>query len=104
MELLEEIGIHRSELVISTLTDEGTNLLLAGYITEQNDQAVFICPASTLDEAEKLYAAGAAYVLMPHYIGTEHLTNFLNKNGNNRHAFSTHRKQQLEMLKKLEAA
>lgn len=96
--LLEEIGIHKSELVISTLSNPATNRLLAAHIAKANSEAIFICPASTFEEAETLYAAGAAYVLLPHYIGDEHINQFLKRHGSNKKAFAIYRNKHLASL------
>lgn len=95
LELLDEIGIHHSELVISTIDDPETNALLAKHITKSNDRAVFICHAAKLNDADKLYMAGATYVLMPHYIGDQHIDEFLRKNGSNKRAFAKYRHDHL---------
>jgi Kef-type K+ transport system membrane component KefB len=94
-ELLDEIGIHHSELIVSTLNDTDTNCLLASYITEANNQATFICHAARLDDATKLYAAGATYVLMPHYIGDKHIDQFLREHGSDKRAFAKYRHDHL---------
>lgn len=95
LELLDEIGIHRSELIISTIDNLSTNTMLARHISRANDSAIFICQTAKLDDAEALYEAGAAYVLMPHYIGHQDITNFLLSNGNNKSAFKKYRGQHL---------
>ena len=89
--LLEEIGIHRSELIISTISGAATNHMLATHITKANKDAIFICHAGTFEEAESLYKAGAAYVLMPQYIGDEHINQFLKRNGSSKKAFAAYR-------------
>ena len=96
--LLEEIGIHRSELIISTIGVAATNHMLATHITKANKDAIFICRAATFEEAESLYKAGAAYVLMPHYIGDEHINQFLKRNGSSKKAFAAYRSKHLTTL------
>lgn len=97
-ELLEELGIHKSELVISTIGSSRTNAMLARYITERNDEAIFVCHAATLDEAGELYDAGASYVLLPHFIGHEHINKFIKRNGSDKKAFSMYRQKHLLSL------
>lgn len=98
IELLEELGIHKSEIIVSTLTDDDTNLILARHINRINPGAVFICRATTFDKAEGLYAAGATYVLLPHFIGDSHINHFLQKHGANKRAYSIYRKKHLAQL------
>jgi Kef-type K+ transport system membrane component KefB len=95
LELLEEIGVHRSELIISTIADTETNLLLVEHITRHNKDALFICHAGGYDEAERLYEKGAAYVILPHFIGSEHINSFIRRNGSNKKAFAKYRQNHL---------
>jgi len=97
-ELLDEIGVHRSEIIVSTINNAATNRMLAGHIAKANPEAVFICHASTFEEAETLYGLGAAYVLMPHYIGDEHINQFLKRHGSNKKAFAQYRAKHLSVL------
>lgn len=97
-ELLAEINIHKSELIISTISSAVTNKILASHITGTNPEAVFICHTDSLDDAEMLYEAGASYVIMPHHIGNEHLNQFIKHNGASTQAFTKYRKQQLSDL------
>ena len=98
LELLEEIGVRKSELIVSNISDSGTNRMLAKHITSANDKAIFICRAARLNDAEALYEAGAAYVMMPHFIGDEHINSFIQRNGSNKNAFSKYRQQHLMQL------
>ncbi|HEX7259806.1 MAG TPA: cation:proton antiporter [Candidatus Saccharimonadia bacterium] len=99
-ELLDEIGVHRSELIISNITSLETNSLLLSHISSHNTDSVFICHASTYEDAQALYEKGATYVMMPHLIGTEHLNSFIRHNGSNKAAYEKHRKHQLRQLSK----
>lgn len=98
LELLDEIGVHKSELVISTINDAGTNRMLARHIVKTNDDAIFICHAANLDDASTLYEAGASYVIIAHYIGNEHLNSFIKRNGSNKRAFTMYRHKHLLSL------
>lgn len=98
LELLDEIGVHKSELVISTINDASTNRMLARHIVKTNEDAIFICHAANLDDASTLYEAGASYVIVAHYIGNEHLNNFIKRNGSNKRAFTMYRHKHLLSL------
>lgn len=101
LELLNEIGIHKSELVISTIGSADTNQLLAQHIVRHNSRAIYICHAASYDEAEKLYAAGATYVLLPHFIGSEQINSLIRRHGSSKATFERYREQQATMLSKL---
>lgn len=97
-ELLEEIGLHKSELVISTLHDLNSDLLIASYVNHSGPDSIFICHATTLEHAQDLYDAGATYVLLPHFIGNEHINQFLGNHGINKTAFKAYRDKHLKGL------
>ncbi len=99
-ELLDEIGVHRSELIISNITSLETNSLLLSHISQHNTASVFICHASTYEDAQTLYDKGATYVMMPHLIGTEHLNSFIRHHGSKKEAYEKHRQHQLRQLSK----
>lgn len=97
-ELLDEIGLHMSELVISTINDATTNHMLAQHIIKTNGDAIFICHADSLNDASALYESGASYVIVAHFIGNENLIQFIKRNGNNKRAFSMYRHKHLLTL------
>ncbi len=100
LELLEEISLHKSELVVSTLMDSTANKMLARHITMRNKQAIFICHANSYDDAVELYEHGASYVMLPHLIGSEQINAFIRRNGNNAEAFNAYRLKHIESLTK----
>lgn len=97
-ELLEELNLERSRLVVSTITDLPTNLGLAQWLEKHNPHAVYIPTADSAQEAAQLYEEGAAYVVLPHYIGSEHISSFLKKNGLNKTEFRHYREKHLAYL------
>lgn len=100
-ELLEEIGVHKAELVVSTMTDLETNLLIARHVNQWNPEGVFVCHAASYDAAAKLYEHGAAYVMLPHFIGSEQMSHFIRKNGSDKTAFDKYRKRHILTLGKM---
>ncbi len=100
-ELLEEIGVHKADLVVSTMTDLDTNLMLVRHVNQWNPEGVFICHANSYDHAAKLYEHGAAYVMLPHFIGSEQMSSFIRKNGSNKDAFDRYRKRHIMTLGKI---
>jgi Kef-type K+ transport system membrane component KefB/voltage-gated potassium channel Kch len=103
LELLDEIGVHRSELVVSTIGDATTNGILVSHILRRNKDALFICHANSYDEAEQLYEKGAAYVILPHFIGTERINSFIRQNGSDKKAFEKYRMAHLVSIGKIAA-
>ena len=104
LELLDEIGVHRSELVVSTIGDVNTNILLAEHLHKRNNDALFICHTSTYDKAELLYEKGAAYVILPHFIGSEQINGFIRRHGSDKKAFDKYRQHHLVSIGRVAAS
>ena len=81
IEFFEEAGIANAKLVISTITDFNTNLFITSQISSQNNRTVIIPHSESPEEALQLYDAGATYVMMPHYIGSERVSNMVSRAG-----------------------
>jgi len=94
-EFLEEINMGRSQMVVSTMTDNTTNLALLGYIRRHNQKTSFICHADSYTEAAELYEHGASYVSLPHYIGSERVSSFIKRHGLDHDALAHYRDQHL---------
>ena len=94
-EFLNEINVGRAQLVVSTMTDIATNLLLLEFIRRRNQKSSFICHANNYEEAATLYENGASYVSLPHYIGSERVSSFIKKHGLNHAALTQYRDKHL---------
>ena len=97
-ELLEEVHLDKSKLVVSVISDYKTNLFLAHWLNKSNPSAVFVCSADSAQHAAELYENGAAYVMIPHYIGSEKLSAFIRKNGFSKTEFKAYREKHLAYL------
>ncbi len=97
-ELIEELQLDKSKLVVSTMSDAGANELLAHWLSEHNPGAVFVGSAESAYHAAKLYAEGAAYVMMPHFIGSEKISTFIKRTGFKKSEFNKFRKKHLQYL------
>jgi Kef-type K+ transport system membrane component KefB len=98
IELLEELNTESAKLIVSTLSDHSTNLFLVRWLEKINPHAVFVCTADTANQAEALYEEGAAYVMLPHYIGSEKIGSFIKKNGFNKTEFRHFREKHLQHI------
>jgi Trk K+ transport system NAD-binding subunit len=97
-ELLEEVQLEHAKLVVSTMSAPETNLFLAHWLSTHNPGAVFVCSADSAEHAAELYEEGVAYVMLPHYIGSERISNFIRKNGFNKTEFKRFREKHLVYL------
>lgn len=97
-EMLDELNLKHSKLIVSTITDIGTNKHLASWLETNNPYAVFVATADSAQEAAELYEKGAAYVILPHYIGSEKIGSFIKKSDLKKTAFKEYREKHLRYL------
>lgn len=86
-EFLEEINAGHAKFVASTMTDRRINLLLLSYLHRYSTEIVFICHARTYEDALELYEHGAAYVILPRFLGSEYITTHIKRYGIDKKAF-----------------
>ncbi len=98
LELLDELNLEFSRLIISTITDVPINKSILGWLEKVNPGAVFICMADSAEQAAELYSAGASYVMLPHYIGSEKIGAFIKKSGLKKSEFKKYRERHLAYL------
>ncbi|TSC70088.1 MAG: sodium/hydrogen exchanger, partial [Parcubacteria group bacterium Gr01-1014_46] len=78
-DLLEELKIHEMDLVVSTVPDLETNLIVLSMIKRDEKSPLVIVVAHRVTNALKLYEAGADYVVLPHLIGGSHAASLVKK-------------------------
>jgi len=86
-------------MIVSTIPEFETNLLLTKKIRQINKEAIIIVVSHQIGEADKLYEAGATYVIMPHFLGGSYASMMINKNGLNIDNYLQERKEHLKYLK-----
>lgn len=97
-ELIEELNLQSTKLVVSMISDYNTNKFLAHWLSTKNPSAVFVCSADTAYHAARLYAEGVAYVMLPHFIGSEKISTFIKKSGFSKSEFNKFREKHLQYL------
>lgn len=74
VETLEKLHFNRAKFVISTIPDYRTNSLIISKLREVNKDAVIFVTSYNPKEALDFYDLGADYVVLPHYIGGDHMS------------------------------
>ncbi|MEK6938372.1 MAG: cation:proton antiporter [Nanoarchaeota archaeon] len=77
IELLNQINFKKVKMIISTIPDSDTNLLLITRAKQINHNLIIIVIAHQIDDALKFYERGASYVLMPHFVGGNFMASLL---------------------------
>jgi len=98
LHLLEEVDLEHVKLLVSVITDYETNVFILSHLQIANPKAVVICHADTVKQAVELYGLGASFVVLPHYIGNEKVSAFINKNGFNKTEFNKYKSKHLTYL------
>jgi Kef-type K+ transport system membrane component KefB/Trk K+ transport system NAD-binding subunit len=99
-ELLNELNFSKTKMVVSTMHNLDTNLLLINKIRESNKKTIVTVVSHQIDEAMKLYDAGATYVLMPHFLGGHHVSTMIEEHGLNLNKFLKEKVAHIEHLRK----
>jgi Kef-type K+ transport system membrane component KefB len=98
VELLQEAGIERSKMVVSTIIDHDANLFIGRYLKQVNPEVLFISHAANIKEANELYEIGASYVMIPHHVGSEKMSALIKRTGGDKEAFRRHRVKHIAAL------
>ncbi|MEK6880709.1 MAG: NAD(P)-binding protein, partial [Nanoarchaeota archaeon] len=98
-EFLGEVKLNKSKLVVSTIPDLDTNLLLLKFIRAGNEKAIVILTARQINDALRLYKEGADYVILPHFLGGEYTSRIIEKASTNKEAYEVEREKQVKDLR-----
>jgi Kef-type K+ transport system membrane component KefB len=97
-EFMESIHVDEGILVISTINDFDTNLALVKYMNRVNPDTVVVAFSEYPAEAAVLYENGATYVIMPHFLGSEHVMDIIDGDEITDQNFFKHRDDHLRYL------
>jgi len=95
-ELLKSIKLNKSKRVVSTIPELETNLTILNSI--HNKKIMFIPTSHMTKDTKKLYAAGADYVIMPHFLGGDFMAHLLLKDDFSKRLLIKEGKKQLSEL------
>ncbi len=74
LEIIERLELKGVKTLISTVSDLTDNILLIRKLKQENKDAIAIVTALDIPDGLELYENGADYVILPHYIGAEHVS------------------------------
>jgi len=73
-DIIGRLNFKNADIVISTVPNEQENILLTKKIKEINEKTTIFVTAYHVDEALNLYNIGADYVILPHFLGGDHVS------------------------------
>lgn len=98
IEFLNNINFTGPKMVISTIPDVFTNLLILKEYQKSNPQGIFIATAYTLEDALSLYENGSSYVITPHFLGGEHASHIVEELMFNKEAYERMKNEEIIKL------
>ncbi|MAG38161.1 sodium:proton exchanger [Candidatus Pacearchaeota archaeon] len=98
-EFVKELRLARARLVVSTIQDVGSNIVIKDRLSEVNSKALFIATAEHGSEAKRLYQSGIDYVLLPHMLGGEYASKLIEKFKTSPNRYQELKKKQLKEIK-----
>jgi len=78
-ELLDNLNISKVKMIVSTIPDLDTNMLIIKKIRKTNKKTIIIVISHQINETLKLYKEGATYVIMPHFLGGHYTSQLIEK-------------------------
>lgn len=101
VEFLNDLELGSVKIVVSTIPEFNTNLLLIDTVRKVNTKAIVITISHYPDEAKELYLRGATYVIMPHYLGAKYAANMIARLGVTKKEYEQERGKHLSHIYKL---
>lgn len=78
-EILDRLSLKNAKLVVSTVTKFEDNVMLLRKAKRENEFITVFVTADKIHDALELYNKGADYVILPHFLGGEHVSHLLAK-------------------------
>jgi Kef-type K+ transport system membrane component KefB len=97
-EIVDRMNLEHITMLISTVPNTTDSLYLIRSTREVNKRAKIIVTAAQIEEALKLYEAGADYVVLPHFLGGDHVAQMITKIRKKKVKIKDERKKHIEHL------
>ena len=94
VEFLESLNFEKTKLIISTIPSLDDQVTLVSHIRRNNKKVCIIGNLYDMDRVKELYTAGANFVMMPHLLGGQWITEVLLKKPWTAQTFTHLRKDQ----------
>jgi hypothetical protein len=97
-DFLDEIGFHKSKLIVSTIPDFDTTEYFLKRLKAKNYKGVRICISYSIEDTIAFYRLGASYVVMPHFISGKYASDLAKHNGFDSKKYLHEKSKHLESL------
>lgn len=97
-EFLDSLNITKVRMVISTIPDYETSILLLQEIRKLNQESAVVLISYNVDDALEFYEKGATYVILPHFISAQHAMKLLEDLGISHKGFENEKNSHIAYL------
>ncbi len=98
-EFLEDLGVCKSSVIVSTIPEKETNLLILDVLERNKAKPIVLLTGRQIEDALELYDAGASYVILPHFLGGEYTAKLVETAKKNDKIYQKERAKELKILK-----
>ncbi len=81
IEFLDELGLSKVKLIVSTIPEYEANSIILKHYKKINPGGIIILISHDVNEAKRLYEHGATYVIVPHNLGAHHAAKMIAEYG-----------------------
>ncbi len=99
-EFIEELQLHKTKMVVSTIPDLESNLLIKERLSHAKSNAIFIATVLEIREAMELYHHKVDYVMIPPILGGEYLSKMIKHNKTNKAYYRKKARNEIRELRK----
>ena len=97
---IEDLRLHKSSLVVSTIPDLETSKLILDILKRKNFEGIIILTTRSINNAFDLYNAGADYVILPHFLGGEYVSKLIIDAKTDKKVYTREKRKEIDILKK----
>ncbi|MBU3923594.1 MAG: cation:proton antiporter [Nanoarchaeota archaeon] len=98
-EFLSEMNLIETKMIVSTIPEFATNLLLIDKVRRINKKVIIMAISHNIEEANELYRKGATYIIMPHFLGGIHASKMIDEHKLDLGKFLKEKEKHIEYLK-----
>jgi Kef-type K+ transport system membrane component KefB/voltage-gated potassium channel Kch len=97
-DFLEEIGISKASMVVSTIPEKEVNELILQVLKRNKSDTLTLLTARQINDALDLYKSGASYVILPHFLGGEYTARLIQSAKNKKELYNKEKLRELKSL------
>ncbi len=97
-DFIDELPLKKTKMIVSTIPDFNTNLMLLEKVNKINKNIISILISYHADDAIKLYEEGASYVIIPHFLGGHYTATLIETHGTDFNKFLAEKMKHLNYL------